>query len=326
MAVILDLLTPLVVPQLDVTGNASHWVMRTAGAALEKTRDNWLALFDSQDLWNAHDAGPAVVGFTPYVNTAFRSRRGVPSATIRNRFGRNFSKAWLKAVGNWNHAFRDQAEHFYDPLIDNQHHYEEATRLFLGLVGLNMADWLGAFSMHIMALCGNEAILDQPGGHTQFNQLAFPAPVIIPLPLRQALDHGLMALLCRDVYLTLFLGGHDFPNEALDAVLGGHLGFAYASPPASFMHVEARDGGYFLHTVIQGAPEHVSPRALDFHVPMPAFTGTGLRLPVVPDLYAYSVPGDLPLASGFIRLDHITGDVAEADLLLLRSDLPGTPL
>src|SRR5215471_10492952 len=316
MAIVLDLITPLVVPQLDVRGNASHWVIRTADAAINTTFPNWLAAFDSQDQWESLDVAPAALGFAPYVASSFRSKRGLGRDTIRARHHRRFHDAWSKALVNWNHTFRDQAEHFYVQLLDNEQDYAKATRLFLGLVGLNLENWLGAFSVHIMALCGNLDILDQPGGHTNFRMLSFPAPPIVPPAFRKALDHGLMGLLCRDVYFALFLGGNAFPNAQLDTVLTGSLGFAYTG----FMHIEtdpqSPGGGYFLHTVIEGAPDHIAPIALDFALPMPTFTGTGITSLVVGDLYSYVTPGDLTLASGFIRLDTIQGNVSEASLLL----------
>jgi hypothetical protein len=323
--VLLDIVTPLIDPRIDVKGNSAHWVVRTADAALERTQIAWLALFDSQDQWAALDAGPAVVAWTPYVNPTFRSRKGRGTPAIQARMGRHFTLAWEKAVRNWNFAFRDQAEHFYTALLHAEQHYEDATRRFLGLVGLHLDNFLGAFSMHILGLCGNETLIDIPQGWTIFNTLAFPAPPIIPAPLRVAFDHALMGVLCRDVYFLLTDDTGDLPNDKLDTILSGHLGFDYAGPPTSYIHVEGSPGSYVLHTHIEGTLEHQAPRALDFHLPMPSFTETGIRSVVNGDLYAYVEPGDLLVTSGFIRLDTITGDPSQASLLLLRSDLPGAP-
>lgn len=326
MAVILDCVTPLAAPALPVDGNAAHWAIRTAEAALTLTQVNWLATFDSQDQWNALDAGPALTAWTPYVNPQFRSRKGRSASRIHIRMGRHFVASWEKAVRHWNLNFRDDGEHFYPKLIDAQESYANATRRFLGLVGLRSQHFLGAFATHLLALCGSEDLLDIGQGWTIFYQLNYPAPPIIPTSLRRAAATGLLGLLNRDVYFLLMGDTDVVPNAQLDTVLAGVLGFDYAGPPASYIHVEGSPGAYSLHTHIEGTPAHRAPQVLDFHRPMPAFTGTGLRAVVMDDLYAQIIPGDRPIASAVLRLDTITGDVAQAELLLVRSDLPGSPV
>jgi hypothetical protein len=294
--IVLDIVTPLLHVPIDVRGNAQHWAIRTMGAALEKTRDHWLAMFDSSQAWEEFYVGPAVLGWQDYMSETFTTRHGRKKRTSQRRGQRRMQESFLDARANWQDAFRDNAEHFYQTMLRKSQNYNDATQFFLDLVGLKLADYVGPFAFHLRALFGNRRLLEHLGPVVEIRHLEFPAPPIIPRNLRPLFFHDMMSVLGREVYLMLVDHEQDPPNDRLDAILGGYLAFEYAGPPTSYCRVEFLAGGWSLHTHIEGTPTAEPPIAHDLRSAVPRIeppTGSAM---IVEDLFAFGEARTYPIA------------------------------
>jgi len=320
MPVILDLTTHLLSIGLDTRGNAQHWALRTMDAALTKTIDNWRNKFDTQEAWDEKCVTPAVLGWQDYLTHTGVTKRGLLMADVRRKHQQRFQDAYHKAQTNWTIAFKDDAEHFYVTMLRASEFYQEDVEFYLSLVGLGLRNYVGPIGMHVMAICGNQRILDHLARNTSVSVLNFPAPPIIPHQYRKAFARAIMAVLCREVYFQLTLNKPAPPNLKLDEVLGGYLGFDYAGTPTSYIHVEHTDGTWYLHTHIEGAPSAEPPEAADFHVPVPPLTtpiGRGL---VVDDLFFYGTAHTFPIATARMRLNYFFAPGLFTLVYLRRSD------
>jgi hypothetical protein len=320
--VVLDVVTPLIPMPLDVNGNSAHWSFRTMDAALTSTRDNWLALFETEEEWIERVVFPQSAAWSGYLKPNMETRRGLSTSIAPRKMQVKMQAAYQKALQGWQYAFRDDAEHFYDQVVLKTPGYSPATTLYLSMVGLYLRDYIGPFSMHCMLLCGNQNVLDHLGLNSQISTLGFPAPPIVPFSLRQPFAHALMKVLCGKVYLQIRAGDGTMPNAELDTVLEGHLGFEYESTPTSYIHVEQAPWGYSLHTHIEGTPTAFPPIAYDFHVSVPLIplpTGNGIA---VDDLFFYGLEQSYPLAACYISFEYAFAPGITYTLYVRRSDMP----
>lgn len=315
---ILDFTTAVVPAPLDVRGNAQHWMIRTADAALERTLPTWNARFETEETWNTIYVDRMVPAWQPYYKDTGATRRGVPMAVVKRKQENQARRAYAKALANWAYAFREEGEEFYLKLLNTTEAFAKATQEFLGYVGLGLHQFVGPFSMHIMALCSNPGIAGVYSLSERFTVWTIPDPPIIPTPYRPSLNQDVMAVFCRDLYLSLPQPPADRLNFILDGVLEAYLHPAYAAPPRSYLHVELRDGGVYLHTHIEEVSHVVHPRAVEWAFPVVYPESPFVDTLAVADLFLFGVPGDFPIAFLTIELAEIAYPTPKPLLLVYR--------
>jgi hypothetical protein len=320
---LLDFTTPLHTIPLDVRGNAQHWVIRTADAALSSTIPNWLARFETEEAWQTVYVERMNPPWQSYLRDTGTTRRGLPLATAKRKHDVRAQRAYEKAIANWHFAFRDDAEEFYKKVIARADDFAKATQDFLGYVGLRIQAFIGAFSLHIMALCGNPEVAGLMGHRENLTAFSLPDPPIIQLGFRPSLNQEIMALLCRDFFLAFPQPDIGPINTLLDVVLSAYLHPAYAPPPVSFIHLEARDGGFFLHTLVQAVQLVVPPTALDIGAVGRIAPRPFTQAIAIDDIFAALIPGDLPIDHAVIVLEERSAQVAGISLLVYRA--PSAP-
>jgi hypothetical protein len=321
---LLDFTTPLDPISLDVRGSAQHWMIETADAALESTLPTWQLRFENQEAWDTIYVDRMVPAWQGYLKNTGATRRGVSMATAKRKHRVKASASYQKALTNWAYAFREEAEAFYEVLAARTTSYAESTQSFLSLVGLRIRDFVGAFSLPIMALCSKPEVLGLFGHREHLVAVSMPDPPIIPTPFRPALNQELMAVFCRDLFLTLPHPDVDAINLKLTFILDSFLHPAYAPSPLSFIRLEAREGGLFLHTRILEDLTPRPPRVLEMRVPWQRHGDLPTSVVLVPDLLAYVIPGDYPLAFGTLTLSTRFVSLGTGILFLHRSDGLGT--
>ncbi len=316
---ILDLTTPLTEVPLDVRGNAQHWLIRTAEAALERTESRWEELFETQDVWNDVYAERQRLALQGYMRPGAVSRRGVTMEVVMRKQHLRARSAYEKARDNWTRAFADGGDHFYAALQAEADRYVKATQTYLGYVGLYIQGFVGAFSLHIMALCSNPLLPGLFRHLESINSFHLPDPPLIPTPWRPSLNQELMALFCRDVYLTLPHPALDELNFRLEVILGSYLHPAYAPPPRSYVQLEGRDGGLYVHTHIEEVSTIARPQAVEWAYPALYPVAPFLETTVINDLFLFSLPGDLPIVSLTITVEYLDAPSPRPLLLMYRS-------
>ncbi len=316
---LLDLTTPLIPVGLDVRGSAQHWFIRTADAAKTRTETRWEELFSSQGAWESGYVEPMVTGWRNYLKDTGVTRRGVQLPVVKHRHANRATRAYTKALADWTYAFRDEGDPFYAKLQARADEFAKATEDFLGYVGLGIRSFVGAFSVHIMVLCGNPLLTGVLGNREFVNAFSLPDPPIIPTPLRPFFNQELQALFNRDTFLTLPHPDVDLLNFRLDVILGSYLHPAYAQPPSSFLHLEPRDGGIYLHSHIEEVSTVRRPGAAEWAYPAVYPTVAFVATITINDLFLFALPGDLPLASLTIRVEAVDAPSPRPYLLVYRA-------
>lgn len=294
---ILDYLTPLIPFPLDVRGNAQHWFIRTAEAALDRTQPNWHVRYPDQETWDVHAVENSQEKWQPYLKDTGFNKKGLPLSFSKRKRAIHMSKSYEKARVNWDLAFDHEGDDFFDRLLRGTDAVEKSTQEFLALLGLKLRNWLGPFSTHIMLLCGNRDFFNHEVSRDGLMSIHFPEPPIIPKLFRPYLNQELMATLCRDFYLSRDGPDQAYINLLLGVTLGSYLDGAYAGVPFSFIQLERRDETWYLHTHIVTAFAVAPPQARDLRAPFLQLAPPGMQVVLVPDLFAYVEPGDLPIDS-----------------------------
>jgi hypothetical protein len=321
---LLDFSTPLDSLPLDVRGNAQHWMIRTAEAAKSSTESRWEERFEAQEAWDDIYVGRMVPAWQSYLKNTGATRRGLSMATVKRKHAVKASTSYEKARTNWTYAFREEAEAFYEVLAARTQTFADSTQGWLSAVGLHLRDFVGAFSLHIMALCSNPQILGLFGHRERVVAVSMPDPPIISIGLRPALNQELMAVFGRDLFLSLPHPDVEAINLKLAFILESFMHPAYARPPVSFLRVEAREGGHFLHTRILEDLTPRLPRVVDWQVPWQRHGALPAVVVLVPDVLLYVEAGDYPLAFGVFTLSTRNVSLGLRILFLHRSDGLGT--
>lgn len=317
---VLDISTPLWTTQIDVRGNAQHWMIRTAEAALDLTKAHWLARFETEEAYQTIVSERTNPGFAGFYSSSAMTRRGLPMAVSKAKHDRRTLASYDKAVESWNHVFRSEGQYFYQQLLNATDGYAEATARFLSLVGMDIRHFKGAFSLHIMLMCGNLDAARFISNNDTLLAINYPGTPIIPGFARPSFNQEMMTVLCRDLYHSLPSPDVTAINGLLEGIVGAYINEAYDPPPFSYVRVESRDGGVYLHTKVLFGTAPRPPAARPFWVPLRQPVPAPGQVLLLADLFAQGAHGADVIASCTMVIESQTTNLDQIQVWLVRTD------